>query len=134
MSEKKPKEIEMKPLGPTKREREIVILMTAHRHPMVTALLRKDVGLPARGGNHPKTIDDVDTIIQSTEAYSFLNIESMKGFCKIWDAVIAQWDHILKLKSVGDRKGIARFLKELRDPYVTNTVTGDTSKSIYSDG
>jgi hypothetical protein len=119
-----------KPEGPTDREKDIGRLLMSHRHPMATALVRQYLGFKHQQA-FPTKIDDIDTIKLVVKGYPFLKLKSMRGFCKIWDEVVGRWDRISDLHEAGDVKGLKQFLKELSDPYLGNSITGDYSKSIY---
>jgi hypothetical protein len=118
--------------GAPERERQIISLLVTHHSPIVTALMRRYAKMSYKQVR-PSNIDDIDTLVKTFEGYPFLKLESMKGFCKIWDAVVDNWDHLLKLRELNDRKAIKQHLNELASPYLLNSITHDYSKSLYSD-
>jgi hypothetical protein len=113
-------------------KQELVKLLTERRqHPVIIAMARRHVGLPAGRSTHPQNIDDILHIRGILEDCPFIKLTDMVGFCKIWDAIVENWKHIEKMSETGDYQNLKQFLKELSAPYLVNVVTGDYSKSIY---
>ena len=128
-----PEEVQLpKPEGfATKREKQLVSLLTTQRHLCVTGMARRWAGHKLAATYHPTNIDDVANIIQAMEGYTFLTMDVMRGWCKIWDKIADHWPKIVELHDLDDRKGLKAFLKELSDPYLTNPITGNYASSIY---
>ena len=101
---------------------------------VVTSMLRKalGIGMSKKASNFPTNSGDIDSILAAMETYpQFIKLENMKGYCRVWEAVIKHWERIMELYAQEDRKGLARFLKELASPYLGVSHTYDYSSSIY---
>jgi hypothetical protein len=118
--------------GATDRELELIRLFLGQRNSCVMGMVKKWSGMPMIDTYHPTNIDDIYQISKAIEMYSFLNLECMKGWCKIWDKIIESWDRIIDLQKQDDRKGLRAFLADIAAPYLANSVTGDYTPSIYS--
>lgn len=117
---------------PTKRDKELgELLLTPNLRYPVIGMVRRWLGHELDRTYHPSTLDDIDGILAVTEKYSFIKLSDMRGWCKIWDDLHDNWERVLELKDNNDTQGLHRFLKELSAPYLTNSVTGDYSSSIY---
>jgi hypothetical protein len=116
---------------PTQREQQLGMLLLGNPEPCVRAMVRRWLGFRLSSPAHPTSIDDITEIADACESFDFLNLEDMRGFCHIWDKIYNSWEHISKLHSEGDRRGLKQFLKEIADPYCTNQITGDYSSSVY---
>ena len=130
---KKKTEKEVSSNGVTQREKDIITILTSvNDSKIITAMLRRYAGLGLPQSFHPQNIDDIQQILAAQELYpELIDIEKMRGWCKIWDAVADQWPRILELTKSDSRREIKRLLKELSDPYLSNAITFDYSSSIY---
>jgi hypothetical protein len=89
-------------------KQEIVRLLTERRqHPVIIAMARRHVGLPAGRSTHPQNIDDILYIREILADCPFMKLSDMKGFCKIWDAVVENWKHIEKMSETGDHQNLS---------------------------
>ena len=109
--EEKPAKKQPKPArGPSEREKELAdLLLTPNIRLPVVGILKRWLGEELDRTYHPATLDDINGIIEASEKYSFINVSNMRGWCKIWDAIHDNWEHILELKDNGDTAGLHRF-------------------------
>jgi hypothetical protein len=117
--------------GATARELELIRLFMGQRNSCVIGMLRRWADMPMIDTYHPTNIDDIYQIKKAVEMYSFISLDGMRGWCKIWDKIIESWDKLIELQEQDDRKGIRALLAEIAAPYLANSVTGDYSPSIY---
>jgi len=65
----------------------------------------------------PSDTDEIVEMIIMLNDLSFLNIDKMRGFSKIWDAIVYRWDDIEEASKASDWSTMERLLREAALPF-----------------
>ena len=115
----------------TKREKELVLSLLTYDSKAVKSMIKRFVGIPMSDSNFPTNVDEVDQMIRLMESYPYIKLESMKGWCKIWDAIIADWDNIKLMSESDNRRELRDLIRAIASKYCTNQTTGNYQSSLY---
>jgi hypothetical protein len=66
---------------------------------------------------HPRKAEDVENLLILLAGCDWIDINCMKGYCKLWDVVVDDWDKIAKMFDEGRLRELNALLAGYEKPY-----------------
>jgi len=80
-------------------------------------VLKKHYNLPVQTSCHPRKAEDVENLLILLSACGWIDIKCMKGYCKLWDAIVDDWDNIAEMHDKGRLRELNGLLARFEKPY-----------------